>query len=251
MLALSIALLALSSCVRAASQIALFTDSNCRDSYKGLEGPNGYPNGTCTDIRRSGEYGSLQVVGLDPGCAGTLTGRIEPRMADRRHLTVTIYMQDNDTTVCGGYQEEIQLSQCWNSTFVYYSIDMCDAGALTTGTSTPTPTSTSSSGPTTGTLVGGVLGGLAGGALILGLALWVLARKKRARKARDAAAAEQSGDYAEVEASPYRSEMDGTYQRHEMEQGKVVYKHQAAEVAQPPVELSGYEVGRDVGGQRR
>ena len=63
-------LLALTTCVRAASQIALFTDSNCQDSYKGLEGPNGYPNGSCTDIRRSGEYGSLQVVGLDPGCAG-------------------------------------------------------------------------------------------------------------------------------------------------------------------------------------
>lgn len=66
-----VALLALSTCVRAASQIALFTDQNCQHSYKGLEGPNGYPNGSCTDIRRSGEYGSLQVVGLDAGCAGT------------------------------------------------------------------------------------------------------------------------------------------------------------------------------------
>lgn len=67
------AALTLTTCVQAASQIALFTDDNCQDSYKGLEGPNGYPNGTCTDFRRSGEYGSLQVVGLDPGCAGILT----------------------------------------------------------------------------------------------------------------------------------------------------------------------------------
>lgn len=72
MLNVHIALVALTSCVYAASQIALFTDSNCQDSFKGLEGPNGYPNGSCTDIRRSGDYGSLQVVGLDPGCAGTL-----------------------------------------------------------------------------------------------------------------------------------------------------------------------------------
>jgi len=65
------ALLALAGTVQAASQIALFTDENCQDSYKGLEGPNGYPNGSCTDIRRSGTWGSMQVVGLDPGCAGT------------------------------------------------------------------------------------------------------------------------------------------------------------------------------------
>jgi hypothetical protein len=54
----------------ATSQIALFSDSNCQDSLRGLEGPNGYPNGTCTDLRRNGPYGSLQVVGLDPGCTG-------------------------------------------------------------------------------------------------------------------------------------------------------------------------------------
>ena len=71
MLSISSALLALTSCVHGASQIALFTDAHCQASYKGLEGPNGYPNGSCTDLRRSGEYGSLQVVGLDPGCAGT------------------------------------------------------------------------------------------------------------------------------------------------------------------------------------
>jgi hypothetical protein len=65
------ALLALAAGAAAASQIALFTDAHCQDSYKGLEGPNGYPNGSCTDLRLSGAYGSLQVVGLDPGCAGT------------------------------------------------------------------------------------------------------------------------------------------------------------------------------------
>ena len=67
-----LALLAvLTALVSATSHVALFTDAHCQDSYKALDGPNGYPNGTCTDMRRSGEYGSLQVVGLDPGCAGT------------------------------------------------------------------------------------------------------------------------------------------------------------------------------------
>jgi hypothetical protein len=63
-------LAALTTLVEATSHVALFTDAHCQDTYKALDGPNGYPNGTCTDMRRSGEYGSLQVVGLDPGCAG-------------------------------------------------------------------------------------------------------------------------------------------------------------------------------------
>jgi hypothetical protein len=64
-------LAALTTTISATSHVALFTDARCQDTYKALDGPNGYPNGTCTDMRRSGEYGSLQVVGLDPGCAGT------------------------------------------------------------------------------------------------------------------------------------------------------------------------------------
>jgi hypothetical protein len=174
---------------------------------------------------------------------------------------VTIYAQDS-TTMCGGPQEEIQLAQCWNSSWVYYSIDMCDAALSTAATPEPTASSTATStntahGLTTGTLVGAVLGGLVAGALLLGAALWVLARKKRARKAR--AAAEHEGtefrgegtkyqgegsgcvgytavNRVEADTNPYRNEMDASYQRHEMA-GKVVYKHDAAEVA--PVELSG------------
>lgn len=69
-LALAAALVTIATTVSAVSQIALFTDSNCQDSFKGIEGPNGYPNGSCTDLRTGGVYGSLQVVGLDEGCAG-------------------------------------------------------------------------------------------------------------------------------------------------------------------------------------
>jgi hypothetical protein len=246
MLNMHVVLLALINCVYAASQIALFTDSNCQDSYKGLEGPNGYPNGSCTDIRRSGDYGSLQVVGLDPGCAGTYQPNTTHIPYQPTNIgPVTIYVNDSNTTICGGYQEEIQIGECWNSTFVYYSIDMCDLGALTSPS--VTASASASSGPTTGTLVGGIVGGLAGLAVILGIALWVLARKKRARK--QAAAEGQTGMLAEVESNPYRGEMEATYHRHEMEERSVVYKHQAAEVAQPPVELGGHELERhDAGG---
>ena len=79
--------------------------------------------------------------------------------------------------------------------------------------------------------------------MILGLALWLLARKKRARKQAVLQAGEQRGVCAEAAANAYQGELDGNYQRYEMEEGKVVYKHQAAEVAQPPVELAGHEVG--------
>lgn len=65
--------------VFAASQLALFTDEHCQNSLRGLEGPNGYPNGTCTDLRRTGPYGSFQVVGLDPGC----TGELKPLIVNR------------------------------------------------------------------------------------------------------------------------------------------------------------------------
>ena len=56
----------------AKSIISTFADANCQESITSLDGPNGYPNGTCTDFRRSGTYGSFQVVGLDAGCAGAL-----------------------------------------------------------------------------------------------------------------------------------------------------------------------------------
>jgi hypothetical protein len=54
------------------THIATFTDDRCQDSAEDLVGPNGYPNGTCQALGKAGPYKSFQVVGLDPGCQGTL-----------------------------------------------------------------------------------------------------------------------------------------------------------------------------------
>ena len=65
---------------------------------------------------------------------------------------------------------------------------MCDAPSpSSTSSPSPSPAVDNENGLTTGTLVGAVLGSLAGGALLLGFALWLLARKKRAKQARAAA----------------------------------------------------------------
>lgn len=224
--------LTLASYAQGASQIALFTDENCQASYKGLEGPNGYPNGSCTDIRRSGTFGSLQVVSLDPGCA------------------VTIYVNDPSTTICGGLQQEVRLGECWNSTFVYYSIDMCDISAIgQTPSSTPSPSSSASasasasvsptavplSGPSVGAIAGGVIGGVVALGLIAGLVAWFLIKKRRAR--RTDGFMEHNGP-AEMYAGM-------RYERHEMSDGPVTYKSHAVEVAQPPAELGGHELRQD------
>ena len=54
----------------ATTNIATFSDAFCKDSYRDLDGPNGYPNGTCTMFQAIGDYTSFQVVNKDPGCNG-------------------------------------------------------------------------------------------------------------------------------------------------------------------------------------
>ncbi|EUC51256.1 hypothetical protein COCMIDRAFT_79905 [Bipolaris oryzae ATCC 44560] len=203
--------------VFAASQLALFTDDACQNSLRGLEGPNGYPNGTCTDLRRTGPYGSFQVVGLDPGC------------------TVTIYQNDTTENICSGYQEVIQPIDCYNSSFVYYSIDFCDI-VSTQSPIAPHPPSSGSSGISTGAAVGATLGGVAGLAIIGGLiAFFVLKKRREARRTPEVAEYPPSMP-SEVHAKHL----------HEMGPGAVVYKRDAAvEVEQPAVELEGRELGTD------
>lgn len=68
-----IVLLQHGSLVGSTSSIATFSDENCQNSLSSFDGPNGYPNGTCSRLERSGKYGSFQVVNLDNGCSGRET----------------------------------------------------------------------------------------------------------------------------------------------------------------------------------
>lgn len=72
LLSLLLALICFVSLLQSAGAtiIATFTDDKCKDSYKSINGPNGYPNGTCTQLRASGPFGSFQVVEEDEGCSG-------------------------------------------------------------------------------------------------------------------------------------------------------------------------------------
>ncbi|KAL1794321.1 hypothetical protein ACET3X_007742 [Alternaria dauci] len=207
--------------VFAASQIALFSDDNCQESLRGIEGPNGYPNGTCTDLRRNGAYGSFQVVGLDPGC------------------TVTIYMNDTTVDMCSGYQEEIQPIDCYNSTFAYYSIDFCDAGALPTSTASPSSPSPASSGLSTGAIVGAAVGGGIALGIIIGLAVFLVMRKRNSARLQEARGSTELTSVTPVEVHAKHLQELGT--------GAVAYKHHPVEIEQPPVELAGMEMRRDEG----
>jgi hypothetical protein len=51
------------------SNIATFEDDSCARSLDNINGPNGYPDGTCTSLNLE-PIESFQVVGLDPGCMG-------------------------------------------------------------------------------------------------------------------------------------------------------------------------------------
>ncbi|KAJ4992278.1 hypothetical protein SVAN01_02297 [Stagonosporopsis vannaccii] len=195
-----------------ASVISTFVDTNCQNSFKTFTGPNGYPDGSCTDLRRNGAYGSFQIISLDPGCA------------------VTIYANDTTNDPCSASPESQALGQliaCYNTTYHYYSIDMCDpAAALSSAPPAQAPATSSH----TGAIVGGVVGGVLGLALIAGFVFWILRR----RQFEQAAAAQQNNMVP-------RGELQG-YQQCELGTDKVTYKKEAVEVEVPPVELGGQEV---------
>ncbi|KAK8156507.1 hypothetical protein IWX90DRAFT_100890 [Phyllosticta citrichinensis] len=169
----SLLLIACPSSVFAATTFATFYDDACQESYSGFSGPDGFPNGTCTDLDQAngGAFKSFQVVELDPGCA------------------VTIYDNNTSEGPCSPVVLQVaDLARCYNTTWTYYSIDGCTAPSSSTSSSSPTP---SASGRArrkkkhhhTGAIVGGVVGGLAGGAAVASLASFLLRRRRRRRRA--------------------------------------------------------------------
>ncbi|KAH7086900.1 hypothetical protein FB567DRAFT_54884 [Paraphoma chrysanthemicola] len=208
----------------AVTQIALFSDSNCQNSLRGVEGPNGYPNGTCTDFRRTGSYGSFHVVGMDPGC------------------TVTIYADDYSGDICSSTapQLEINLVDCYNSSYIYYSIDWCNSPR----SATPSPSSSTSSSAkvSTGAIVGGVVGGVVVLGILIGVGVYMWKRKIRNN---DAPQEVGGTGIAELSYEPKPMEMDGA-------SGMMAYKRNAevqVQVQREPIEIGDGEVGREYGYQ--
>ena len=174
--------------------------------------------------------------------------RAIPQAAMLTMRAVTIYMNDTTVDICSGFQEEIQPIDCYNSTFVYYSIDFCDAGAngeSPSATSTPTPTSSPSSTPpppgssglSTGAIAGAAVGGGIGLGIIIGLAVFLIMRRRHSSRPR-----EMSGSTELTSVTPYE-----VHAKHiqELGPGAVAYKHEPVEIAQPPVELGGMELRRE------
>ncbi|KAI9933045.1 hypothetical protein MW887_007516 [Aspergillus wentii] len=103
---------------------------------------------------------SFQVTKLNTGCA------------------VTIYASDTITDEpCSATVVEVaERYKCYNSSWVYYSIDGC------TGSGDDSDSSSGSSGSNhidVGKIVGGVVGGVAGVAVICGLMLWFFLSRRR------------------------------------------------------------------------
>lgn len=108
---------------------------------------------------------------------------------------VTIYEKDTTSDICSGFAIVAELATCYNTTYVYYSIDMCTTpsssssvstiSSATTSSGAATTTITASSTPSsspktnTGAIAGGIVGGVvAVVAIVLGLFLY-MRRKKR------------------------------------------------------------------------
>jgi hypothetical protein len=155
---------------------------------------------------------------------------------------VTIYMNDTTVDICSGYQEEIQPIDCYNSTFVYYSIDFCDAAvisdppsATSTPTSTPTPTPPpASSGLSTGAIAGAAVGGGIGLGIIIGLVVFYVMKKRNSANSRATPGSVELANVTPVEVHAKHIQ--------ELGPGAVAYKHSPVEIEQPPVELAGTEM---------
>ncbi|POS69596.1 hypothetical protein DHEL01_v212011 [Diaporthe helianthi] len=92
-----------------ASSLTTFSDANCQQSKTRIAGDNGYPDGFCTKIAEvaGSPYQSFMFTVLDEGC------------------TPTIYLSDSTNDICSGEAEIGYISRCYNTSWVYYSIDMC------------------------------------------------------------------------------------------------------------------------------
>ncbi|PSN75307.1 hypothetical protein BS50DRAFT_671492 [Corynespora cassiicola Philippines] len=155
------------------SDITVFQDLACKTSLRGLDTANGYPDGLCQPLGPN--LKSFQIVGLDEGCVVTLYGP-----------------NTNELTCSADIKIVAEKAACYNSSWVYYSIDNCLPPSSTTvklPTLTPTnispsdtPQNTDGTSPqpssSTGVIVGGVVGGVSS-LVIIGLVALLFVRRRR------------------------------------------------------------------------
>jgi hypothetical protein len=111
---------------------------------------------------------------------------------------VTIYEKDNeDECSSTAFKQFAVVPTCYNASWIYYSIDLCNnpSGPTTlpnpSDTPSDTPASSQTSTPTnssapqtssnghTGAIAGGVVGGVCGLALVAGLIIFLMRRRRR------------------------------------------------------------------------
>ncbi|KNG47514.1 hypothetical protein TW65_05551 [Stemphylium lycopersici] len=214
------ALLAVICTVRG-STIATFTDAECQKSFQNVNAENGYPSGICSRLAEQGRYGSFQVVALDEGCSATIYGSdSEP------------YVPCSSTVL-----EFAQIATCYNTSWVYYSIDTCTPPSSASPSPTLSPPK-KDNGPNTGAIAGGVVGGVGGAAVIALAAFFFLRRRKRQPSQQRADGTQEAGGIFlnELPHAPAKSELDNKDVLPLQELGR-------NSVYIPPVELQANEVG--------
>ncbi|KAI3392476.1 hypothetical protein diail_5668 [Diaporthe ilicicola] len=236
----------------AASSLVTFSDANCQKSQTRLAGENGYPDGACTNIAEiaDGTYQSFMFTVLDDGC------------------TPTIYQSDATSDTCSGAAYIAYISRCYNTSWVYYSIDGCTPVTTTATsllTSSTSSTSSASSASSTsiatysvvsgGAIAGAVVGSVCGLGVIAAVSAYFFwfrpkQREKKRREieesgVKDAAGAARRKD--EEEGKAHLISMHGSAQQsHEMQSVPDVFEapgdNRAAEIGndgEVPVELPG------------
>ncbi|KAH6638771.1 hypothetical protein C7974DRAFT_121287 [Boeremia exigua] len=165
------------SATTSASDITSFTDTKCTRSWRALDAVNGYPEGMCKPLNvTTGQ--SFQIQELDRGCA------------------VTLYGENSGPLSCSSPTKIVgRLATCYDSSWVYYSIDGClppplsstnpafmkptAIGPSASGTASPAAVPESKVHP--GVIAGSAVAGVSCVALGLTGALMMVRRRRRRR----------------------------------------------------------------------
>ena len=151
----------------------------------------------------------------------------------------TIYGSDSEQYVpCSSTVLEFaQIATCYNTSWVYYSIDTCAPPSSASPSPTSSPTKEDDR-PNTGAIAGGVVGGV-GGAVVIALAVFFVLRRRKRRPSQpqtDAPPEAGGSSLNELPHAPAKSELDNKDAYPIQELGR-------NSVYMPPAELQANEVG--------